>query len=202
MTEALRDGWRKTVVGDPANETVRMGALASLEQREEVRARVRELAGRGRDRGRQPGEGRGRRRRSREGRVPEPDPAATATSRRAHAEVHEIEAFGPVSTLMPYDTHGGGHRARQARRAAAWSARSSPTTTASRARWCSAWPPTTAGCCSPTATAARSRPATARRCRRWSTAVRAVPAAARRWAASAACCTTCSAPRCRARRRR
>ena len=48
-------------------------------------------------------------------------------------------------------------------------------------------PPTTAGCCSPTATAPRNRPATARRCRRSSMAARAAPAAARRWAASAAC---------------
>src|SRR4051794_664747 len=44
VTEALRERLARTVVGDPSNEAVRMGALASLEQREEVRARVRDLA--------------------------------------------------------------------------------------------------------------------------------------------------------------
>ena len=47
---------------------------------------------------------------------------------------------------------------------------------------------------------AKNRPATARRSRPWCTAARAAPAAARKWAASAACCTTCSARRCRAPR--
>ena len=44
VSDALRDRLAKTVVGDPSNEKVRMGALASLAQREEVRARVRDLA--------------------------------------------------------------------------------------------------------------------------------------------------------------
>ena len=34
----------KVTVGDPANKESRMGPLASLDQREEVRQRVRELA--------------------------------------------------------------------------------------------------------------------------------------------------------------
>ena len=97
------DRLAKTVVGDPANETVRMGALASLSQREEVRSKVKELA-----------------------EVSEivagslddikvvgADPEKGAflnpillycDGRRSHPQVHEIEAFGPVSTLMPYDT--------------------------------------------------------------------------------------------------
>ena len=49
---------------------------------------------------------------------------------------------------------------------------------------------------------ARNRPVTVRRCPGWCTAVRAAPAVAKRWAAFAASCTTCSAPRCRAVRRR
>ena len=44
---------------------------------------------------------------------------------------------------------------------------------------------------------APSPPGTARRCRCSCTAARAAPAAARSSAACAACCTTCSAPRCR-----
>ncbi len=48
--------------------------------------------------------------------------------------------------------------------------------------------------------APRSRLATGHRCRIWCTAGRAARAAVRKWAGCAACCTTCSAPRCRARR--
>ena len=48
---------------------------------------------------------------------------------------------------------------------------------------------------------ARNPPATARRCPAWCMAVPAAPAAARNSAACAACFTTCSAPRCRDRRR-
>jgi oxepin-CoA hydrolase / 3-oxo-5,6-dehydrosuberyl-CoA semialdehyde dehydrogenase len=103
VSMALRDRLAKTVVGDPANETVRMGALASLNQREEVRSKVKELA---------------------EvseivagslddikvvGADPEKgaflNPILLYCDRPAqYSQVHEIEAFGPVSTLMPYDT--------------------------------------------------------------------------------------------------
>ena len=103
VTEALRDRLAKTVVGDPSNETVRMGALASLAQREEVRARVRELAAVGEIVA---------------GSLDKVDVVGADPEKGAflnpillycdqptrHAEVHEIEAFGPVSTLMPYDT--------------------------------------------------------------------------------------------------
>lgn len=103
VTAALRDRLAKTVVGDPSNEAVRMGALASLSQREEVRARVRELAevaeivAGSLD----------------EVRVTGADPEKGAflnpillhcDQPHRHARVHEIEAFGPVSTLIPYDT--------------------------------------------------------------------------------------------------
>ena len=43
VLDALRERLRAIVVGDPADPTVTMGALASLEQREEVRARLAEL---------------------------------------------------------------------------------------------------------------------------------------------------------------
>ncbi|MFO1350888.1 MAG: phenylacetic acid degradation bifunctional protein PaaZ [Gammaproteobacteria bacterium] len=100
VLEALRQRLAKVVVGDPAREGVTMGPLASLGQREEVRARIAEL------------------RRAAEivydgdgahimGADPErgaflspvllycPNPAS-------QNGVHEIEAFGPVSTVMPY----------------------------------------------------------------------------------------------------
>ena len=103
VAEALGDRLARTVVGDPAKETVRMGPLASLAQRDEVRARVRELAevtqivaG------------------SLDGiEVVGADPAKGAflgpvllrcDQPARHVRVHECEAFGPVSTLMPYDT--------------------------------------------------------------------------------------------------
>lgn len=105
VTQALRDRLAKTVVGDPSNDNVRMGALASLDQREEVRARVRELAEVGEivtgslDRVEVTGA--------------DPDKGAFLNpillycdQPTRHARVHQIEAFGPVSTLMPYDGVG------------------------------------------------------------------------------------------------
>ena len=48
VTEAVRDRLAKVVVGSPAEKNVRMGALASLEQREEVRRSVKALLTAGR----------------------------------------------------------------------------------------------------------------------------------------------------------
>ena len=48
VTEAARDRLAKVVVGNPAEEGVRMGALAGLEQREEVRRSVKALLSAGR----------------------------------------------------------------------------------------------------------------------------------------------------------
>ena len=96
---AIRDRLAKTKVGDPRDEDSRMGALVSLAQRDDVRAQIAKL-----DRRRRAD----RRRRSRSpsrrvegGAFMEPillrtdDPWATAA-------VHDVEAFGPVSTVMPY----------------------------------------------------------------------------------------------------
>ncbi|MFM2068582.1 MAG: hypothetical protein RLZZ584_3491 [Pseudomonadota bacterium] len=89
-------------VGDPSIEGVKMGALASREQLADVAARVAQLsAGNevvfGAGNGFAPiGEG------TRDGAFHAPtlllcrDPAGDA-------KVHDLEAFGPVSTLMPYD---------------------------------------------------------------------------------------------------
>ncbi len=99
--EALKARLSKVVVGDPRVEGVTMGALVSQSQRKDVRDKVAELA--------------------REARIVFGDPD-TVTTPGADAEkgaflspillrcdqpwkgraVHDVEAFGPVSTLMPY----------------------------------------------------------------------------------------------------
>jgi len=101
VVEAVSAKLAKITVGDPA--TARMGALAGLEQREEVRRGIKALADSGRivfgD--------------------PEkvdlvPSDIAVDAERGAflspillvgdpeRAEPHEVEAFGPVSTVLPY----------------------------------------------------------------------------------------------------
>jgi oxepin-CoA hydrolase/3-oxo-5,6-dehydrosuberyl-CoA semialdehyde dehydrogenase len=90
----------KVTVGNPANPDVRMGALASLEQREEVRRSLKAL--------------------SASGRIVFGDPerveVVDADAERGaflspillrcddphESAPHEVEAFGPVSTLLPY----------------------------------------------------------------------------------------------------
>jgi oxepin-CoA hydrolase / 3-oxo-5,6-dehydrosuberyl-CoA semialdehyde dehydrogenase len=100
VSEAVAGRLATIVVGSPAEPGVRMGALASLEQREEVRRSVKELLGAARlvfgD--------------------PERVEVAGADAERGafisplllqcgdsgRAEAHEIEAFGPVATIMGY----------------------------------------------------------------------------------------------------
>ena len=101
VVEAASARLAKTTIGNPAAEGVRMGALASLEQREEVRRSVKALADAGRiafgD--------------------PEKVEVVDADAERGafvspillvadpeRAEPHEVEAFGPVATVMPYQS--------------------------------------------------------------------------------------------------
>ena len=98
---ALGKRLAKTTIGDPAVEGVRMGSLAGLEQREEVRERVLELA------------------KSQEivfGDLNNFDVVGADKEKGAFlspilflnnvpftkTDCHNIEAFGPVSTIMPY----------------------------------------------------------------------------------------------------
>ncbi len=103
VKKALSDRLRKTVIGNPELEEVRMGALAGKAQLEEVRERVAKLSaftpivfG-----------------------DPEEVNVVGANTLRgafispmlllnekpfSHTLSHEIEAFGPVSTLIPYHT--------------------------------------------------------------------------------------------------
>ncbi|MET9819064.1 phenylacetic acid degradation bifunctional protein PaaZ [Streptomyces sp. NPDC006355] len=100
VSEAAAARLAEVVVGNPADPTVRMGALASLGQREEVRRSVKTLLDSAHlvsgDLGRVDARGADPER----GAFLTPlllrcdDPGATAP--------HEVEAFGPVSTLIPY----------------------------------------------------------------------------------------------------
>jgi oxepin-CoA hydrolase/3-oxo-5,6-dehydrosuberyl-CoA semialdehyde dehydrogenase len=101
VADALRERLRAVVVGDPALEGVQMGPLASSAQRRDVAARFEQLRA-----GCETVVGA-------EGVAPRGDriaggaffaPALLLCSRpHEFAAVHEVEAFGPVSTLMPYD---------------------------------------------------------------------------------------------------
>jgi oxepin-CoA hydrolase / 3-oxo-5,6-dehydrosuberyl-CoA semialdehyde dehydrogenase len=100
VAEAALDRLAKVVVGNPAEEGVRMGALAGLEQREEVRRSVRALLS--------------------AGRIVFGDPdhvdVVGASAERGafmaplllqaddpgRLEPHQVEAFGPVSTIIGY----------------------------------------------------------------------------------------------------
>jgi oxepin-CoA hydrolase/3-oxo-5,6-dehydrosuberyl-CoA semialdehyde dehydrogenase len=102
LIEALSKRLSKVVLGDPSKEGVTMGALASLGQREEVKANVRKL--------------------QEVADLVYGDPekfavvggdAATGAflpplllrcdKPNQSPAVHEVEAFGPVSTILPYD---------------------------------------------------------------------------------------------------
>lgn len=99
--DALKARLAKVVVGDPRVEGVTMGALASLSQLDDVRGKARELASQARlafgtiDTVEALGEG------AEKGAYISPllfradDPWSADL-------IHDVEAFGPVSTLMPY----------------------------------------------------------------------------------------------------
>jgi oxepin-CoA hydrolase/3-oxo-5,6-dehydrosuberyl-CoA semialdehyde dehydrogenase len=100
VAEATSARLGEVVVGDPADKTVRMGALASLGQRDEVRRSLKvllsagtavfgdpervEVVGADPDRG------------------AFMSPVLIRAEDAARAEPHEVEAFGPVSTLIGY----------------------------------------------------------------------------------------------------
>jgi oxepin-CoA hydrolase/3-oxo-5,6-dehydrosuberyl-CoA semialdehyde dehydrogenase len=97
VQEALSARLAKVRIGDPREEGVQMGALASHDQLADVRARVAELA--------------------KSARIVAGDPEASPVAGNgafispillraddpwASAAIHDVEAFGPVSTIMPY----------------------------------------------------------------------------------------------------
>ncbi len=102
LIAALGDRLAGTAVGDPSAEGTRMGPLASLDQRKEVRERIRELQQEAEIVAGDPDEVR----------VASGDPEAGAflnpivlfaDNPLGKSAIHDVEAFGPVSTVMPYD---------------------------------------------------------------------------------------------------
>ncbi|MFI0355746.1 phenylacetic acid degradation bifunctional protein PaaZ [Actinomadura sp. 9N407] len=100
VTDALAARLAKVTVGDPRNPEVRMGALASLGQRDEVRKAVEALRASAEV---VAGDPRG-------GPLLDGDPERGAfmtplllRARPGAAEPHDVEAFGPVSTVLAYD---------------------------------------------------------------------------------------------------
>jgi oxepin-CoA hydrolase / 3-oxo-5,6-dehydrosuberyl-CoA semialdehyde dehydrogenase len=100
--KALSKALDQTIIGNPLNETVRMGSLAGISQRNEVKAQVQQLLASSQiiygslD----------------SVQVVDADAKKGAflspillLNQRPHLyeEPHTIEAFGPVSTIMPYD---------------------------------------------------------------------------------------------------
>ncbi len=101
VAESLQKALAQTIIGSPLNEKVRMGSLAGISQREEVLTQVRKLLASSQliygslD----------------SVEVVDADaikgaflsPLLLLNEKPFHShEPHEIEAFGPVSTLMPY----------------------------------------------------------------------------------------------------
>jgi oxepin-CoA hydrolase/3-oxo-5,6-dehydrosuberyl-CoA semialdehyde dehydrogenase len=95
---AIRDRLAATKIGDPRDKESRMGALVSLGQRDDVRNQIRKLTASG-------------------ARIVAGDPDASpgieggafmepillrADDPWSASAVHDVEAFGPVSTVMPY----------------------------------------------------------------------------------------------------
>jgi oxepin-CoA hydrolase/3-oxo-5,6-dehydrosuberyl-CoA semialdehyde dehydrogenase len=95
---AIRDRLASTTVGDPRDKESRMGALVSTSQRDDVRAQIGKLTAAG-------------------ARIVSGDPEASpgiaggafmepillrTDDPWATSAVHDVEAFGPVSTVMPY----------------------------------------------------------------------------------------------------
>ena len=103
LVAALSDRLGKTVLGNPADERVRMGPLASLDQREEVRSRIRELQADAEIVVGSLDEVRLASGDAEKGAFLNPVLMYCAAPFAA-AAVHDVEAFGPVSTVMPYDT--------------------------------------------------------------------------------------------------
>jgi oxepin-CoA hydrolase/3-oxo-5,6-dehydrosuberyl-CoA semialdehyde dehydrogenase len=102
VATALKARLAKVSVGDPAIEGVRMGALASHAQRDDVAARVAQLR-RGAEVVFDGGAGFAPLGERSAGGAFYPPTLLACADPWHDAAVHEVEAFGPVSTLLPYD---------------------------------------------------------------------------------------------------
>ena len=102
LVEALGDRLAKTTLGNPSDEGVRMGPLASLAQRDEVRERIRDLSADAEIVSGDPDNVRVFSGDAEKGAFLNPVLLYCDKPFSASA-VHDVEAFGPVSTVMPYD---------------------------------------------------------------------------------------------------
>ncbi|GAA5513962.1 bifunctional protein PaaZ [Deinococcus carri] len=114
VVAALRAELSKVTVGDPARDDVRMGALVSTEQRERVLATLDDLKAEtsvvigGEERDLLGGD-------REKGAFLDPTLLLCESPLTAKGP-HELEAFGPVATLLPYDTlEEAAHLARMGR---------------------------------------------------------------------------------------
>ena len=102
VVEALRKELARVTLGDPARDDVRMGALVSVEQRERVRGTLEQLQ---RDAEIVIGGGESELLGGDREKGAFLDPTVLLCRDPLNARgPHELEAFGPVATLMPYDT--------------------------------------------------------------------------------------------------
>ncbi len=92
---ALKERLAKVIVGNPRDEKTQMGALVSASQREDVRSQIEKLSREARIVSGDPNRSSGK------GAFLEPILLRCDSPERANG-VHEVEAFGPVATLMPY----------------------------------------------------------------------------------------------------
>ncbi|MBM72418.1 MAG: phenylacetic acid degradation bifunctional protein PaaZ [Crocinitomicaceae bacterium] len=103
VQDALSIALSKTVVGDPQQDGVRMGALVGLDQRKDVRKQVALLLEEAELVFGSPNSVETIGSDSEKGAFISPMLLRINTPKTA-SNVHEVEAFGPVSTLMPYES--------------------------------------------------------------------------------------------------
>ncbi|GAA5071400.1 phenylacetic acid degradation bifunctional protein PaaZ [Roseibacterium beibuensis] len=103
LVAALSERLGNAALGNPADEGVRMGPLASLDQRVEVRDRIAALRADAEIVAGNPDDVRIVSGNAEKGAFLNPVLLYCDTPFAAQA-VHDVEAFGPVSTVMPYDT--------------------------------------------------------------------------------------------------
>jgi len=103
LISALGERLGKTALGNAADENARMGPLASLAQRDEVRARIRDLLADAEIVAGDPDNPRVVSGDADAGAFLNPVLLYCGKPWEAQA-VHDVEAFGPVSTVMPYDS--------------------------------------------------------------------------------------------------
>ncbi|MFH5774162.1 phenylacetic acid degradation bifunctional protein PaaZ [Paracoccus sp. NGMCC 1.201697] len=102
LVAALRERLEKTPVGMPGDEGTRMGPLASFDQRDEVRDRIRDLQADAEIVAGNPDDVRLTSGDATRGAFLNPV-LLYAERPLAATAIHDVEAFGPVSTVMPYD---------------------------------------------------------------------------------------------------